>query len=111
MKERSCYLGQKYPLTSDRVRDVCHGLGVAGPELAHPSSVPASKQQPSWSATGIVVCLRLSRAWTPEEDARMRRLAKVNSTEAAAALPKEISHALTELRGEPAGRRVCCRTC
>jgi len=73
MKERSCYLGQKYPLTSDRVRDVCHGLGVAGLELAHASSVPVSKQQPSWSATGIVVRLRLPRAWTPEEDARLAK--------------------------------------
>ncbi|XP_066332951.1 transcription factor MYB77-like [Miscanthus floridulus] len=29
-------------------------------------------------ATGIVVRLRLPRAWTPEEDARLRRLAKEN---------------------------------
>jgi len=39
------------------MRDVCHGLGVAGPELAHVSSMPASKQQPSWSVAGIVVRL------------------------------------------------------
>ena len=76
MKEQSCYLGQKYPLTSDRVRDVCHGLGVAGPELAHASS--------SCDAGGGRV---------------------------PAALPKETSHALTELRGEPAVRSVCYSTC
>jgi hypothetical protein len=62
MKRRSCYLGQIYPRPDGRVRDVCGGRGAAGSELAYASSTPASKQQLSWSAAGIVVRPRLRGA-------------------------------------------------
>jgi hypothetical protein len=50
-------------------------------------------------AAAELVRLRPPRTWTPEEDTRLRRLARENGTKQAATLPEEISDTLAELRG------------